>query len=75
MAFIVPREGQALDYAAISAWCDARMPAFMIPRYFDQLKELPRTPTEKVRKKELRERGVGPQTWDRTRHLAQTPKT
>jgi crotonobetaine/carnitine-CoA ligase len=47
----------------------------MIPRYFDQLKELPRTPTEKVRKKELRERGVGPQTWDRTRHLAQTPKT
>jgi carnitine-CoA ligase len=75
MAFIVPREGQALDYAVISAWCDARMPAFMIPRYFDQLKELPRTPTEKVRKKELRERGVGPQTWDRTRHLAQTPKT
>jgi crotonobetaine/carnitine-CoA ligase len=75
MAFIVPREGQVLDYAAISAWCDARMPAFMIPRYFDQLKELPRTPTEKVRKKELRERGVGPQTWDRTRHLAQTPKT
>ena len=75
MAFIVPRESQVLDYAAISAWCDARMPAFMIPRYFDQLKELPRTPTEKVRKKELRERGVGPQTWDRTRHLAQTPKT
>lgn len=75
MAFIVPREGQTLDYAAISAWCDSRMPAFMIPRYFDQLKELPRTPTEKVRKKELRERGVGPQTWDRTRHLAQTPKT
>ena len=75
MAFIVPRDGQVLDYAAISAWCDSRMPAFMIPRYFDQLKELPRTPTEKVRKKELRERGVGPQTWDRTRHLAQTPKT
>lgn len=75
MAFLIPREGQTLDYAAISAWCDSRMPAFMIPRYFDQLQELPRTPTEKVRKKELRERGVGPQTWDRTRHLAQTTKT
>ena len=75
MAFIVPREGQTLDYAAISAWCDSRMPAFMIPRYFDQLRELPRTPTEKVRKKELRERGVGPQTWDRTRPVAQTPRT
>ena len=75
MAFLVPRDGQALDYAAISAWCDARMPAFMIPRYFDTLAELPRTPTEKVRKKELRERGVGPGTWDRNRHTAQTPKT
>ena len=47
----------------------------MIPRYFDTLAELPRTPTEKVRKKELRERGVGPGTWDRNRHTAQTPKT
>jgi carnitine-CoA ligase len=75
MAFLVPRDGQTLDYAAISAWCDSRMPAFMIPRYFDQLQELPRTPTEKVRKKELRERGVGPQTWDRTRHVAQAPRT
>lgn len=66
MAFIVPREGATVDYADIAAWCDARMPAFMVPRYFDTLAELPRTPTEKVRKKELRERGIGPATWDRT---------
>jgi crotonobetaine/carnitine-CoA ligase len=46
------------------------MPAFMIPRYFDTLAELPRTPTEKVRKKELRERGVAASTWDRTRQAA-----
>ena len=68
MAFLVPRAGHTLDYADVAAWCDSRMPAFMVPRYFDTLAELPRTPTEKVRKKELRERGVGPQTWDRTRH-------
>jgi crotonobetaine/carnitine-CoA ligase len=66
MAFIVPGQGHKLDYADIAAWCDANMPAFMVPRYFDSLDELPRTPTEKVRKKELRERGIGPQTWDRT---------
>jgi crotonobetaine/carnitine-CoA ligase len=66
MAFIVPRDGLAPDYADIAAWCDARMPAFMVPRYFDWLDELPRTPTEKVRKKQLREQGVGPRTWDRT---------
>ena len=59
MAFIVAKDEQELDYPAIAAWCDARMPAFMVPRYLDSLRELPRTPTEKVRKKELRERGAG----------------
>lgn len=67
MAFIVPRAGQVLDYSKLAAWCDARMPAFMVPRYFDRLTELPRTPTEKVRKKELRELGVGPTAWDRVK--------
>ena len=71
MAFLVPRAGHTPDYADIATWCDSRMPAFMVPRYFDTLAELPRTPTEKVRKKELRERGVGPQTWDRTRYAGQ----
>lgn len=67
MAFIVTHDGKVPDYADIAAWCDARMPAFMVPRYFDHLAELPLTPTEKVRKKALRERGLGPHTWDRSR--------
>ena len=67
MAFVVPRPGAVLDFASLAAWCDTRMPAFMIPRYFDTLAELPRTPTEKVRKKELRERGVAASTWDRSK--------
>ena len=67
MAFLVPRPGAVLDFASLAAWCDTRMPAFMIPRYFDTLAELPRTPTEKVRKKELRERGVTASTWDRSK--------
>ena len=65
MAFIVPRQGEAVDFVSLAAWCDSRMPTFMVPRYFDTLAELPRTPTEKVRKKELRERGVTASTWDR----------
>ena len=67
MAFVVPRTGAVLDFASLAAWCDTRMPAFMIPRYFDTLADLPRTPTEKVRKKELRERGVAASTWDRSK--------
>jgi crotonobetaine/carnitine-CoA ligase len=70
MAYIVPRVDTSPNFGDLAAWCDARMPAFMIPRYFDTLSELPRTPTEKVRKKELRERGLGANTWDRTRHDA-----
>jgi len=70
MAFIVPRDGVTPDYAGITAWCDARMPSFMVPRYLDTLDELPRTPTEKVRKKLLREQGIGPRTWDRTRQAS-----
>ena len=67
MAFIVPRQGEAVDFVSLAAWCDSRMPTFMVPRYFDTLAELPRTPTEKVRKKELRERGVTASTWDRNK--------
>jgi len=67
MAFIVPRPGAPVDFSSLAAWCDSRMPAFMIPRYFETLAELPRTPTEKVRKKELRERGVSRSTWDRSK--------
>ncbi|MCY7306328.1 MAG: AMP-binding protein [Rhodoferax sp.] len=70
MAFIVPRPDVAVDFSALAVWCDSRMPTFMIPRYFDTLAELPRTPTEKVRKKELRERGVTPSTWDRSKARA-----
>ena len=67
MAFVVTQSGHQVDFAEIAEWSETRMPTFMVPRYFEALAELPRTPTEKVRKKELRERGVGPATWDRVR--------
>jgi polyhydroxyalkanoate synthesis regulator protein len=31
----VPRDGAELDYDQIWAWCEARMPAFMVPRYLE----------------------------------------
>ena len=66
-ACIVVGHGKRIDMPDLIAWCDARMPYFMVPRYIEQLDELPQTPSEKVRKKELRDRGVTPQTWDRVR--------
>jgi crotonobetaine/carnitine-CoA ligase len=39
----------------------------MIPRYVDVLDQLPRTPTEKIEKRTLIERGISATTWDRLR--------
>nr|WP_299905997.1 AMP-binding protein [Sphingomonas bacterium] len=68
--FIVLNDGVELDYDDLAAWCDAKMPSFMVPRFVEVIEALPQTPSQKVQKKELRERGNGPATWDRTRQPA-----
>jgi crotonobetaine/carnitine-CoA ligase len=70
MVFVVLKEGAQLQPAELITWCNHALPAFMIPRYIEFLTTLPRTATEKVRKKELRERGVGAATWDRERAIS-----
>lgn len=57
----------SLDHADLIAWCDARMPAYMVPRYIEIFEKLPQTPSEKIKKKELREMGITSATWDRLR--------
>ena len=42
-----------------------RVPRFMVPRYVEVMAALPKTPTEKVRKQELRDAGITANTWDR----------
>jgi len=42
-----------------------RLPHFMVPRYVRVLPDLPKTPTNKVRKVDFRSQGVTPDTWDR----------
>jgi crotonobetaine/carnitine-CoA ligase len=37
----------------------------MVPRYVEIVSELPRTPSFKIKKAELREAGVTAGTWDR----------
>ena len=46
------------------AWCDGRLPYFAVPRYLDLRDELPKTPTEKVLKHELRD-SSGARLFDR----------
>ena len=65
MLAVVARPDAPLDPAALIEFCRSRLAAHMLPRYVDLVEELPRTPTEKVEKVRLRERGVSATTWDR----------
>lgn len=63
-ACVVIRPNAAVTPAELREFLEGRLPRFMVPRYIEILPELPKTPTEKVRKKPLRESGVGASTWD-----------
>ena len=64
-ACIVLRPGQALAPQELLEHCVPRMPYFAVPRFVEFVPALPKTPTEKVRKTELRATGITPATWDR----------
>jgi crotonobetaine/carnitine-CoA ligase len=65
MAVIAPVPGAQIDLVALMEFLVARMPYFMVPRYVRVMEELPKTPTAKVMKAELRTEGITPDTWDR----------
>ncbi len=67
MLAVVPADA-ALTVQDVVAHADAVLPRFARPRYVELLEALPKTPTERVQKAVLRQRGVTAATWDRERH-------
>ena len=65
MVCLTLKRGQTLTPLELMAHCEKHMAYFMIPRYIRIMDQLPKTPTERVKKAELREQGVTPDTWDR----------
>lgn len=65
MVTVVPRPGRSLDPVALIRFLEPRMAHFMVPRYIDIAETLPKTPTGKIQKFDLRDRGVTATTWDR----------
>jgi len=65
MAAIVTRAGASIAHIELMQFCAVRLPYFAVPRFVDFVADLPRTENGKVRKFELRERGVTASTWDR----------
>jgi crotonobetaine/carnitine-CoA ligase len=61
---VVLLDGVTLEHAELAAFCAENLPYYVVPRYIEYLDDLPRTPTERVQKHLLRERGITAQTWD-----------
>jgi crotonobetaine/carnitine-CoA ligase len=52
-AFVVPADGAGVDFAELRAFAAGRLAAFKVPRYWQAIAELPRTPTARVAKHRL----------------------
>ena len=64
---VVARGGRGAARGRARGLPRERLPRFMVPRYVELAAALPKTPTAKVRKRELRAAGVTAATWDRER--------
>jgi crotonobetaine/carnitine-CoA ligase len=65
MTAIVLKEGATATHEELVRFCEGKMSYFAVPRYVEIVEALPRTENGKVQKFKLRERGRGPDTWDR----------
>jgi crotonobetaine/carnitine-CoA ligase len=64
-AVIVVKAGERAAPEDLIDFLRERMPYFMVPRYIEFASELPKTPTGKIQKYELRSHGITATTWDR----------
>ena len=66
LLFVVTRSGTSIEPQELCADLEGRMARFMVPRYIEIIDELPKTQaTQRIIKADLRQRGLGPHTWDR----------
>jgi crotonobetaine/carnitine-CoA ligase len=65
MATLVLREGEQVAPEDLLRHLDGRLAYFAIPRYIEFLPRLPLTENGKIKRVELRQRGVTAATWDR----------
>jgi carnitine-CoA ligase len=64
-ATVVLKDGVSMTEEELCAWAAERLPYFAMPRYIEFRSDLPRTPTGRVQKYQLRDEGKTPATWDR----------
>lgn len=62
--WVVPKPGSALRPRDLHRELLQRGPRYMVPRYYEFVVALPKTPTQKVEKFKLRQAGNTDRTWD-----------
>lgn len=62
---VIRTDGSRLTERELHDYLADHMPRFMVPRYIEFVDDLPRTPTAKIRKVELRRLPLTEATWDR----------
>lgn len=61
----VLKTGETLSEQTLCEWCLDKVPFFAVPRYIEFRQDLPRNPTGKILKFQLRDEGCTEATWDR----------
>lgn len=51
--FVRRTQGATLEPGSLLQWCAPRLPRFQLPRYVSFVEDFPRTPTQRIRKREL----------------------
>ncbi|GAC1312720.1 MAG: ATP-dependent acyl-CoA ligase [Acidimicrobiales bacterium] len=69
---VVAAEGEVPDLAEVATFLASLLPKFLVPRWIRSVAELPKTPTTRVRKYQLRELGTSG-AWDTRRRRFSVP--
>lgn len=64
-AVVVPEEGTDLSPIDVSKHCEKKLTYHKLPRYIEFRDQLPRTPSGKIRKNQLRGTAISAGVWDR----------
>ncbi len=54
LAFVEVREGAEFDEQALKSWCRERLAGYKVPRWIRAIEQLPRNPTGKIMRRELK---------------------
>jgi len=61
---VVLKPGESIDAPELVEFVAADLPRFAVPRYVEVVESLPKTPSERIEKAKVRERGITDAAWD-----------